>query len=97
MSNWKIGKAVGAARTKLELMRSIHEQMITTLPSAMLELYEMCRLAKVLKCEVPDDCDDLLKEAKQLSEKLGDRFVHVFNQKVEQVEEECREVAMRKI
>jgi len=52
MSNWKIGKAVGAARTKLELMRSIHEQMITTLPSAMLELYEMCRLAKVYKFNV---------------------------------------------
>ena len=47
MAGWKIDKAVAAARTKVELMKSIQEQMITTLPSAKLELYEMCRLAKV--------------------------------------------------
>lgn len=92
MAGWKIDKAVAAARMKVELMMSIKDQLLTTLPSALLELYEMCRLAKVLNCEVPEDCDDLLKQAKDLSEKLGDRFVHVFNQKVEQVEQECMEV-----
>eukprot|EP00092_Neocalanus_flemingeri_P062557 GFUD01075493.1.p1 GENE.GFUD01075493.1~~GFUD01075493.1.p1 ORF type:complete len:344 (+),score=63.32 GFUD01075493.1:86-1117(+) len=96
MANWKIEQAVAAARTKLELMMSIKNQMITTLPSALLELYEMCSLAKILNCEVPEDCDALIKQAKELSEKLGDRFVHVFNQKVQQVEQECREVERNK-
>ena len=47
MANWQVEKAVAAARSKLELMMSIKNQMVTTLPSALLELYEMCRLAKV--------------------------------------------------
>jgi len=92
MAGWKIDKAVAAARTKVELMKSIQEQMITTLPSAKLELYEMCRLAKTLGCSVPENCDDILQEARDMSVKLGDRFLHVFHQKVEQVEQECREV-----
>ena len=43
---------------------------------------------------VEDECEDLLKQAKERSEKLGDRFVHVFQQKVEQIEEECIDVAL---
>ena len=48
MAGWKIDKAVAAARMKVELMMSIKDQLLTTLPSALLELYEMCRLAKVV-------------------------------------------------
>lgn len=92
MASWKIDKAVAAAKTKVELMMSIQDQMFTTLPSAKLELYEMCRLAKVLGCRESEDCEDLLKQAKEMSEKLGDRFVHVFNEKFQQVEQECIEV-----
>ena len=32
MSNWKIENAVAAARTKVELMKIMQDQMITTLP-----------------------------------------------------------------
>ena len=47
MASWKVDKAVEAARTKLELMKSIENQMVTTIPSAILELYEMSQLRKV--------------------------------------------------
>jgi ribosome maturation protein Sdo1 len=47
MANWKIEKAVEAAKMKVQLMKSIETQMMTTLPSAILELYEMCRLGQV--------------------------------------------------
>jgi len=94
MANWKIDKAVEAARTKVRLMKSMETEMVTTLPSAILELYEMCRLAKILNTVVEDECEHLLKEAKERSEKLGDRFVLVLQQKVEQIEQECIELAI---
>jgi len=87
---------VEAARTKLELMKSIENQMVTTIPSAILELYEMSQLRKVLKsCSDDDDdeCENLLKEAKERSNILGDRFVHTLVEKVQQIEQECLEVS----
>ena len=47
MANWKIEKAMEAAEIKVQLMKSIESQMMTTLPSAILEMYEMCRLGLV--------------------------------------------------
>ena len=41
MANWKIEKAVEAAKIKVQLMKSIETQMMTILPSAILEFYEM--------------------------------------------------------
>lgn len=96
MASWKVDKAVEAARTKLELMKSIENQMVTTIPSAILELYEMSQLRKVLKsCSDDDDdeCENLLKEAKERSNILGDRFVHTLVEKVQQIEQECLEVS----
>ena len=44
-----------------------------------------------------DECENLLKEAKERSNILGDRFVHTLAQKVEQIEQECLEVSHNRI
>jgi len=93
MQHWKVEKAVTAAKCKLEMIRSLKNEMMSTLPSALLELYEMQRLAKVMNRSVEDDSEELLKEAFQLSQMLGDRFLHVYYEKLKQVEEECADFA----
>lgn len=97
MEGWRVGRAVGAARRKLDLMLSIRDQMISTLPSAQMELWEVARLAQVLNIPTDEDCDILLEEARDLSTKMGARFVHVFHQKVEQVKQECIEAMKAKM
>ena len=47
MANWNIVKAVAAAERKLELVKMLEGEMKTLLPSSLLELYEMYRLALV--------------------------------------------------
>ena len=47
MANWNIVKAVASAERKLELVKMLEGEMKTLLPSSLLELYEMYRLALV--------------------------------------------------
>ena len=47
MANWNIVKAVACAERKLDLVQTLEEEMKTLLPSSLLELYEMYRLALV--------------------------------------------------
>lgn len=47
MANWNIVKAVASAERKLNLVRTLEGEMKTLLPSTLLELYEMYRLALV--------------------------------------------------
>ena len=47
MANWNIVKAVASAERKLELVKVLEGEMKTLLPSSLLELYEMYRLALV--------------------------------------------------
>ena len=47
MANWNIVKAVATAERKLELVKMLEGEMKTLLPSSLLELYEMYRLALV--------------------------------------------------
>ena len=47
MTEWRSEKAIKAAKMKVKLMRSIEIQMMTTLPSALLELYEVLRINQV--------------------------------------------------
>ena len=49
MSKWKVKEALEAAKKKLKLMMTVSEQMTTIIPSAILEVYEMNRLAQVLR------------------------------------------------
>ena len=44
-----------------------------------------------------DECENLLKEAKERSNILGDRFVHTLVEKVQQIEQECLEVSLNTI
>ena len=47
MANWNIVKAVASAERKLQLVKDLEGEMKTLLPSSLLELYEMYRLALV--------------------------------------------------
>ena len=47
MANWNIVKAVACAERKLDLVKTLVGEMKTLLPSSLLELYEMYRLALV--------------------------------------------------
>ena len=93
MAAWKVERAMAAARTKVDLMLSLRAEMASTLPSALLELWEMVRIGQEKGVASQEDCGALLQEAGHLAEKLGHRFLHVHRQKVEQVEETVRQVA----
>ena len=47
MASWNLTKAVEVAEMKLATMERISDEMMTLLPSTLLELYEMYSLAKV--------------------------------------------------
>ena len=48
MSQWKLEHALAAARTKLQLITENSSEFLLTVPSALLEIYEICSVAKVL-------------------------------------------------
>ena len=48
MASWNLARAVEAAEMKLKTMERVSDEMMTLLPSTLLELYEMYSLAKVL-------------------------------------------------
>ena len=47
MASWNLVRAVEAAEMKLKMMEKVSDEMMTLLPSTLLELYEMYSLAKV--------------------------------------------------
>ena len=47
MATWNIRQALAAAEKKMGLMRKLEDQMMTLLPSTLLELYELYRIALV--------------------------------------------------
>ena len=110
MASWNLAKAVEAAEMKLKTMEKVREEMMTLLPSTLLELYEMYSLAKVwhvmnaanvaflslqvLNHKISADMDSLAKRASQLSSQFGDRFVSDYTEKISQIEQECKQ-AMR--
>ena len=47
MATWNLARAVEAAEMKLKTMEGVSDEMMTLLPSTLLELYEMYSLAKV--------------------------------------------------
>ena len=110
MEGWNVERAVQAARTKVDLMLSVRREMETTLPSALLELWEMSRIGQEQGLTVKEgDCKKLLEEAEELANRweielidlqlccrLGDRFLHVHREKVEQVETTVKELVKRK-
>jgi len=99
MSTWKIRKAVETAKLKLELMQSMEREMVTLLPSTMMEMYEMSAIEKIMNhCNdgVEQDLESVGKAAYELSVKLGDRFVADYQEKLLQVEQECRQILKSK-
>merc|ERR1712150_287543 len=92
MANWNIVKAVASAERKLHLVKVLEGEMKTLLPSSLLELYEMYRLALTLNVKVPQDIEVFKEEARLLSDQFGERFVNVFHEKLDQIEEECDQV-----
>jgi len=93
MSSWNITKAVETAEKKLQMMESIKDQMWTMMPSTMMELYEMYKIAKVLNHPVKTtEMETIAKKAGDLSVKFGDRFLSDYKEKLAQVELECQQI-----
>ena len=92
MSTWQLELALAAAERKLVLLRSISCQMVTVIPSALLELYEINRiaLARARGHSRRQELKYLAEEALQRSAQMGDSFVKTFHQKMSQIEEECK-------
>ena len=95
MSAWRLQPALAAAEKKLVLLRKISYQMVTVIPSALLELYEINRIA-LARGHKLEDLKYLAEEALQLSSKMGDSFVKTFHQKMTQIEEECQSMKATK-
>ena len=109
MSGWRAEEALAAARTKLRLLRGLGDQLATLLPSALLELHEMSSLAQVrpwkttsppvLMCCVQvlgrpgEETSHCVAEARQLSALLGPCFEDVCEQKLQQIQQECLQLA----
>ena len=92
---WKVGHAVTAARAKLDLMMSIRNEVLASLPSALLGLWEVARVARELG-QVEEDCEALLQEAAVLARTMGETFLRQHRAKVAQVEEAVKDVAIHK-
>ena len=90
MSTWDIDRALKAAEKKILLLRKISDQMITVMPSALMELYEINRIA-LTRGHKREEMKYLKEEALKLSSRMGDSFVRIFHQKLNQIEEECRQ------
>ena len=88
MSDWRVKDAYDAAVTKLDLMYRISEHVTSIIPSAMMEVVEMSRLAEARGVQVPDQ-SHLVKEAQELSRQLGDSFIAVTDEKLKQIEATC--------
>ena len=88
MSAWHLLPALAAAEKKIVLLKKISSQMVTVIPSALLELYEINRIA-LARGHKLKDLKYLAEEALQLSSKMGDSFVKTFHKKITQIEEEC--------
>jgi hypothetical protein len=95
MAEWKVVQAAAAARAKLDLMLSI-PGLETTLPSALLEVWEMARVGRELGLPGAEDCPALLQEAATRADTLGGRFVAAHREKVVQVEATVAVVADRR-
>jgi len=96
MESWKVERALGAAKAKVELMRQIKLGMETTMPSALLEVWEMTRFAKEIGIPSNLDSNQLLEEAAHLASKLGHGFVQTHKEKVEQVESIVKELERKR-
>lgn len=92
MSGWRAEEALAAARTKLRLTRELGDQLATLLPSALLELHEMSSLAQVLG-RPGEETSHCVAEARQLSALLGPCFEDVCEQKLQQIQRECLQLA----
>ena len=95
MSDWRVKEAHDAAVTKLELMSRISEHVTSILPSAMMEVVEMSRLAEARGVKVPDQ-SHLVTEAQELARQLGDSFVCVTNEKLKQIDATCEMLRKKK-
>lgn len=96
MQTWNIDKALAAAQKKMELMKILKKEMMTLMPSTLMELYEMYRIAATLGIDVPQNIEVYKEDALVLSQQFGDRFLKVFHEKLSQIEVECEQIRKTK-
>ena len=95
MADWRVKEAHDAAVTKLELMTRISDHVTSIIPSAMMEVVEMSRLAEAKGIKVPNQ-SHLVKEAQEMSTQMGDSFVNVTNEKLNQIDATCEMLRKKK-
>ena len=97
MEAWRAEKAVEASRTKLRLMRSLGSQVLTSLPSALLELWEVARISQQLGVAgVAEDCGGLVREAEVRARGMGERALREHREKVAEVESTLADMARKR-
>ena len=96
MAAWKVDLALAAARAKVNLMMELREEMETTLPSALLEVWEMARIGEEVGLHVTEDCPALLEEALTLATRLGHGYVQTHREKVEMVAATLKDLIRRR-
>jgi len=96
MAGWKVDRALAAARSKVDLMRKLNLGMETTLPSALLEMWEMARIATEIGLPTNLECNSVVEEAARMACKLGHGFVQTHQEKVDQVEATVKEVQRKR-
>ena len=95
MADWRVKEAHDAAVTKLELMTRISDHVTSIIPSAKMEVVEMSRLAEARGVQVPNQ-SHLVKEAQEMSIQMGDSFVNVTNEKINQIDAICEMLRNKK-
>ena len=95
MADWRVKEAYDAAVTKLELMTRISDHVTSIIPSAKMEVVEMSRLAEARAVQVPNQ-SHLVKEALEMSKQMGDSFVNVTNEKMNQIDATCEMLRKKK-
>ena len=77
------------------LLLASPDHVTSIIPSAMMEVVEMSRLAEARGVKVPDQ-SHLVTEAQELARQLGDSFVCVTNEKLKQIDATCEMLRKKK-
>jgi len=79
-----INGCIASAKSKLEGLLRLGDQLISDLPSAYLEIYEFLQIAKALKLTV-ESPERYRKHSEELSKKFGDKFLDGYEKKMEEI------------
>jgi len=85
VSSHDLPGCLAAAQRKVGNILKLQDQLLADLPSAYMEYYEFLAIAKVMKLSVKEDPDIYKKKAESLASLLGDKFVHEYQVKLNDI------------